>query len=74
MMPAMSTPLTSATRTGTAPSTAVRVATPMPSTTVPGRLTTMDRSTSYTPGVKIRFLPRASWLLMVATESAGRAR
>src|SRR2546427_4803004 len=74
MRPAMSTPLTSATRSGTAPFTAVRVATPRPSTTVSGRLTTMDRSMSYTPGVKIRFFPRANWLLMVATESDGLAR
>src|SRR5690349_16030206 len=33
----------------------------------------MDRSTAYTPGVRIRFFPRANWLLMVATESAGLA-
>ena len=33
----------------------------------------MDRSMLYTPGVRIRFLPRASWLLIVATESDGVA-
>ena len=55
--PATITPGTSATRSGMAPSTAVRVACPMPSTTVFGRLTSMLRAMSYTPGVSSRCLP-----------------
>src|SRR5215204_1949182 len=48
--PATTTPGTSATVSGTEPPTAVRVAWPSPRTTVPARLTSMLRSTSYTPG------------------------
>jgi hypothetical protein len=45
----------------------------MPSTTAFGRLTSMLRAMSYTPGVSSRFLPRASWELMACTESPGLA-
>ena len=71
--PATITPGTSATSSGVEPPTAVRVACPTPSTTVSGRRTSMLRATSYTPGVSRRCLPRASWALMVWTESDGFA-
>jgi hypothetical protein len=71
--PATTTPGTSATVSGVAPSTAVRVACPMPSTTVFARLTLIERAMSYTPGVSSRCLPCASWLLIRCTESPGFA-
>ena len=46
VIPATTTPGTSATVIGTAPRTAVSVAWPMPSTTVPARLTAMVRAMS----------------------------
>jgi hypothetical protein len=73
VMPAMSTPWTSAALITTAPLTAVNVAMPMPSTTVSAFLIVIVLLTSYTPGVNSRFMPRASWLLMAATESDGLA-
>ena len=45
----------------------------MPSTTVSARLTLIVLPTSYTPGVRSRFMPRESWLLMTWTESEGLA-
>src|SRR5262245_13915467 len=71
--PATSTPLTSATRIGTTPFSAVSVAIPSPSTTVSGRFTLIVLSTSYTPGVKIRFLPLDSALLIDWMLSVGLA-
>jgi hypothetical protein len=67
------TPGTSATRIGTTPSSGVSVAIPRPSTTVSGRLMSIVRSTPYTPGVRIRFLPRASSVSIRCAESDGRA-
>ena len=60
------------TTSGVAPPTAVRVACPMPSTTVSSRRTTRLRSTSYTPGVSSRFLPRARALASWAADWSGR--
>lgn len=37
------------------------------------RLTVIVRPMSYTPGVRSRFLPRDSWLLIARTESVGLA-
>src|SRR4051794_24482223 len=60
-------------RIATTPRCAVSVGSPRPRTTVPGRLTSIVRSMSYTPGVRSRLRPRASSVSMRRTESDGRA-
>ena len=73
MSPEISTPFTSATVIGTTPFSAVSVAMPRPSTMVSGRFTLIVWSIEYTPGVKRRFCPRASALLISWTLSDGFA-
>ena len=40
---------------------------------MPARLTSMLRRAAYTPGVRSRCRPRASWLLISCAESVGLA-
>src|SRR5579864_3245228 len=71
--PETSIPFALATVIDGLPLVGTRVGNPSPRTTESGRLTWIGWSSWYTPGVRIRFLPRCNAVLMVAAESDGCA-